>query len=94
LDMKSKEQPEAGTTHNVAVTLMDEKSHREVMNAEITMKVVDPAGKSQVKPLTVDMMMKYYSSYFNLSQKGKYEVLIVFKIGDKKNSAGIYYEVK
>jgi hypothetical protein len=51
LDMKSQEQPEAGTTHNIAVTLMDEKSHKEVMNAEITMKVVDPAGKFQVKPL-------------------------------------------
>ncbi len=94
VDMKSKEEPEAGTTHNIAVTLVDEKSHKEATNAEINMKVVDPAGKSQIKPLNADMMMKYYSAYFNLSQKGKYEVLIVFKIGDQKNTAGIYYEVK
>ena len=94
IDMKSKEQPEAGTTHNIAVTLVDEKSHKEVTNAEISMKVIDPAGKSQIKALKPDTMMKYYNSYFNLSQKGKYQVLIVFKIGEKKNTAGIYYETK
>ena len=93
-DMKMKEEPEAGTTHNIAVTLVDEKSHKEVTNAEISMKVIDPEEKSQIKALKADTMMKYYSAYFNLSQKGKYQVLIVFKIGDKKNTAGIYYEVK
>jgi hypothetical protein len=92
-DMKMKEEVEAGTTHNIAVTLVDEKTRKEAMNAEITMKVVDPAGKSQIKPLKADMMMKYYSAYFNLSQKGRYEVLIVFKIGDQKRSAGIYYDL-
>jgi len=94
IDMKSKEQPEAGTTHNIAVTLVDEKSHKEVTNAEISMKVIDPADKSQIKALNADTMMKYYNAYFNLSQKGKYQVLIVFKIGEKKNTAGIYYETK
>ena len=93
-DMKMKEDVEAGTTHNIAVTLVDAKSNREVTNAEVNMKVIDPAGNSQVKPLTADTMMKYYNAYFNLPQKGTYQVLIVFKIGDKKNSAGIYYEVK
>jgi len=94
VEMKMKEEPEAGTTHNIAVTLMDEKSHKEVTNAEISMKVIDPAEKSQIKALKADTMMKYYNAYFNLSQKGKYQVLIVFKIRDKKNNAGIYYEVK
>ncbi|MGE5840015.1 MAG: hypothetical protein ACM34H_08760 [Deltaproteobacteria bacterium] len=94
LDMKSKEEPEAGTTHNIAVTLTDEKTHKEVTNAEVNMKVIDPAGKSQIKPLKADTMMKYYNAYFNLSQKGKYEVLIVFKVGDRKSNAGIYYDVK
>jgi hypothetical protein len=56
------------------------------------MKVIDPSGKSQVKTLNPDAEMKYYSAYFSLSQKGKYQVLIVFKIGDKKGNAGIYYD--
>jgi hypothetical protein len=93
-DMKMKEDVEAGTTHNIAVTLVDEKTNKEVTNAEISMKVIDPAEKSQVKALKADTMMKYYNAYFNLSQKGKYQVLVVFKIGEKKRSAGIYYEVK
>jgi len=93
VDMKSKEQPEAGTTHNIAVTLVDEKSQKEVTNAEISMKVIDPAEKSQIKALKADTMMKYYNAYFNLSQKGKYQVLIVFKIGDQKRTAGIYYDI-
>ena len=92
VDMKSKEQPEAGTSHNIAVTLVDEKSRKEVMDAEVSMKVIDPAEKSQIKTLKADAMMKYYNAYFNLSQKGKYQVLIVFRIGDKKGNAGIYYD--
>ena len=93
VDMKMKEEPEAGTTHNIAVTLVDEKTHKEVTNAEVNMKVIDPSEKSQIKTLKADAVMKYYNAYFNLSQKGKYQVLIVFKIGEKKRSAGIYYEV-
>jgi len=93
-EMKMKEEPEAGTTHNIAVTLVDEKSNKEVTDAEVSMKVIDPAEKSQIKTLKADTMMKYYNAYFNLSQKGQYQVLIVFKIGDKKSTAGIYYEVK
>jgi hypothetical protein len=92
-EMKMKEEPEAGTTHNIAVTLVDEKSNKEVTNAEINMKVIDPEGKSQIKALKADTMMKYYNAYFNLPQKGKYQLLIVFKIGDKKGTAGIYYDM-
>jgi hypothetical protein len=92
-DMKKKEDPEKGTTHNIAVTLMDEKTQKEIMGAEANMKVIDPAGKSQIKPLAPDTAMKYYNAYFDLSHKGKYQVLIVFKVGDKKSSAGIYYDL-
>jgi hypothetical protein len=91
-EMKSKEQPEAGTTHNISVTLADEKTRKEMMNGEVTMKVIDPSGKSQIKTLNPDAEMKYYNAYFGLSQKGKYQVLIVFKVGDKKGNAGIYYD--
>jgi hypothetical protein len=29
-----------------------------------------------------------------MKDKGKYQVMILFKTGDKKSTAGIYYEVK
>jgi hypothetical protein len=93
-DMKMKEDIESGTTHNITVTLKDEKTQKEIANAQINMKVVDPKGKDQIKALKYEEMMKSYDAYFNLSEKGKYQVMILFKVGEQKKTAGIYYEVK
>jgi len=92
--MKMKEDVEAGTTHNITVTLKDEKTQKEITDAQINMKVVDPKGKDQIKMLKYEEMMKSYDAYFNLPEKGKYQVMILFKIGEKKRTAGIYHEIK
>ena len=93
-DMKMKEDIEPGTTHNITVTLKDDKTQKDITDATINMKVVDPQGKDQIKPLKYDDMMKSYDGFFNLKDKGKYQVMLLFKTGDKKSTAGIYYEVK
>jgi len=93
-DMKMKEDIEPGTTHNITVTLKDEKNQKEITDATVNMKVVDPAEKDQIKSLKYDDSMKSYDAYFNLKEKGKYQVIILFKRGEKKGSAGIYYEIK
>ena len=93
-DMKMKEDIEPGTTHNITVTLKDEKTQKEITDAQVNMKVVDPKGKDQIKELKYGKDMKSYDGYFNLAEKGKYQVVILFKTGDQKKSAGIYYEVK
>ncbi len=93
-DMKMKEDIESGTTHNITVTLKDEKSQKEITNALVTMKVVDPKGKDQIKPLKYEEMMKSYDAFFNLPEKGKYQVMILAKTGEKKITAGMYYELK
>jgi len=93
-DMKMKEDVETGTTHNVTVTLKDEKTQKEITNAQINMKVVDPKGKDQIKTLKYEGEMKSYDAYFNLPEKGKYQVMILFKIGEQKKTAGIYHEIK
>ena len=93
-DMKMKEDAEPGTTHNITVTLKDEKTQKEITNAEVQMKVVDPKGKDQIKALKYEGEMKSYDAYFNLPTKGKYQVLVLFKVGDKKSTAGIHHEVK
>ena len=93
-DMKMKEDIESGTTHNITVTLKEEKTQKEITNAQINMKVIDPKGKDQVKSLKYEETMKSYDAYFNLPEKGKYQVMILFKIGDQKRTAGIYYEIK
>ncbi|OGP55360.1 MAG: hypothetical protein A2Y65_08090 [Deltaproteobacteria bacterium RBG_13_52_11] len=92
--MKMKEDIEPGTTHNITVILKDEKTQKEITNAGITMKVVDPNGKDQIKALKYEEAMKSYDAYFELSGKGKYQVIILFKVGDQKRTAGIYYEIK
>ena len=93
-DMKMKENIEPGTTHNIAVILKDEKTQKEITNAQINMKVIDPKGKDQVKSMKYEETMKSYGAYFNLPEKGKYQVMILFKIGEPKKSAGIYYDLK
>ena len=93
-DMKMKEDIDPGTTHNITVTLKDEKTQKEINNAQINMKVIDPKGKDQVKALKYEDMMKSYDAYFNLPEKGKYQVMILFRIGDQKKTAGIYYDLK
>jgi hypothetical protein len=93
-DMKMKEDVEPGTTHNITLTLKDEKTQKEISDAQITMKVVDPKGKDQIKEMKYEGMMKSYGAYFNLPDKGKYQVIVLVKKGDQKIPAGIYYEVK
>jgi hypothetical protein len=93
-DMKMKEDIEPGTTHNITVTLKDEKTQKEITNAQINMKMVDPKGKDQIKTLKYEGEMKSYDAYFNLKEKGKYQMMILFKVGEQKKTAGIYYEVK
>ena len=93
-DMKMKEVVEPGTTHNITVLLKDEKTQKEISGATVNMKVVDPKGKDQMKPLKYEDTMKSYDGYFDMKEKGKYQVMILFRAGDKKSTAGIYYEVK
>jgi hypothetical protein len=94
-DMKMKDDIAPGTTHNITITLKDEKTQKEITDAKINMKVIDPQGKDQVKAPKYEEAMKTYDAYFNLPEKGKYQVMVLFKTGDKKPvPAGIYYEVK
>ena len=93
-DMKMKEDIEPGSTHNITVVLKEEKTQKEITDAQINMKVVDPKGKDQIKTLKYEEAMKSYDAYFNLPEKGKYQVMILFKIGDQKRTVGIYYDLK
>jgi len=93
-EMKMKEDIEPGTTHNITVALKDGKSEKEITHAKINMKVIDPKGKDQVKALKYEEMMKSYDAYFTLSEKGKYQIIVLVRAGDQKSTAGIYYEIK
>jgi hypothetical protein len=93
-DMKMKDDIEAGTTHNITLVLTDLATQSEITDAAVSMKVVDPAGKDQIKNLKYESSMKSYDGYFNMPEKGRYEMLVLVKRGDQKKTAGIYYELK
>lgn len=92
-DMKMKDDIEPGTTHNVTVVLADQATQNEITDATVGMKVVDPKGRDQIKNLKYEGSMKSYDAYFAMPEKGKYEFLVLVKIGDRKTTAGIYYEL-
>jgi uncharacterized protein (DUF2147 family) len=91
-EMKMKEDMEPGTTHNITVVLKDGKTQMEITDAQVTMKVIDPKGKDQIKDMKYEGAMKSFDGYFNLSDKGKYQVIVLVKRGNQKIPAGIYYE--
>jgi hypothetical protein len=92
-DMKMKEDIESGTTHNITVVLKDQKTQKEITDAQVNMKVVDPKGKDQIKLLKYEDTMKSYDAYFNLPEKGKYQIMVLFKVGDQKKTAGVYWDI-
>ena len=93
-DMKMKVEVDPQATHNIAVTLTDTRSNQPLNDAVVKMKVIDPKGKEQVKLLDFTMAMNQYAGDFTLSEKGRYQILILFKAGGKKQSAGFYYLLK
>jgi len=93
-DMKMKDDIEPGTTHNVTVVLTDPATQKEIVDAAVSMKVVDPKGKDQIKNLKYEGSMKSYDAYFNMPDKGRYELLVLIRTASQKRTAGIYYEPK
>jgi hypothetical protein len=93
-EMKMKEDVEPGTTHNITLTLKDEKTQKEITDAQVTMKVIDPKGKDQIKEMKYEGSMKSFDSYVSLPDRGKYQVIVLVKKGGHNIPAGIFYEIK
>jgi hypothetical protein len=93
-NMKMKDDVEPGTTHNVTIVLKDQASNKEITDATVNMKVVDPKGGDQIKALKYEGDMKSFDAYFNLPEKGKYQLLVLFKTGEVKRTAGINVDLK
>ncbi len=93
-DMKMKVEVDPQATHNIAVTLTDTRTNLPLTDAVVKMKVIGPKGKEQVKLLDFTQAMNQYAGDFTLPEKGKYQILILFKSGGKKHPAGFYYALK
>ena len=93
-DMKMKVEVDPKATHDIAVTLTDTRTNLPITDAVVKMKVIDPKGKDQIKLLDFIAGMNQYGGDFTLAEKGRYQVLILFKAGGKKEAAGFYYLLK
>lgn len=93
-DMKMKEDIEPGTTHNITVVLMDQATRQPITYASVSMRVVDPSGKDQIKALKFESSMNSYNAYFNMPEKGRYQVLVLARYDGQKKTGGIYYNVQ
>jgi len=93
-DMKMKIEVDPQATHNIAVTLTDTRTNQVVHDAAVKMKVINPKGKDQIKLLDFTPAMNQYAEDFNLSEKGRYQILILFKADGKKRAGGFYYNLK
>ena len=93
-DMKMNLEVDPNATHNIAVTLTDTRTNLPLTDAVVKMKVIDPKGKAQIKLLDFTPAMNQYAGDFTLSEKGRYQILILFKAGAKKQAAGFYYAMK
>lgn len=94
LGMKMKVEVDPQATHNIAVILTDTGSNQPVLNAVVKMKVIPPKGQEQIKLLDAIPAMNQYGQDFSLTEKGRYQVLILFRNGGKKTGAGFYYRLR
>ena len=92
--MKMKVETDPQANHNISVALTDTRTNVPINEAVVKMKVIDPQGKDQIKPLDSIPAMNQYTGDFTLSAKGRYQILILFKAGDQKQAAGFYYRFK
>ncbi len=93
-DMKMNIEVDSQATHNIAVTLTDTRTNLPLTDAVVKMRVIDPKGKDQIKLLDFTPAMNQYAGDFTLPEKGRYQILILFKAGTKKQAAGFYYAMK
>jgi len=92
-NMKMKDDIEPGTTHNVMITLKDQKTQHPITDASLGVRVVDPSGKDQIKTMKFEPSMSSYDAYFKMPDKGKYQILVLVRKEDQKMTAGIHYDV-
>lgn len=93
-EMKMKVEPDPKATHNIAVTLVSVGTNLPLNEAVVKMKVISPKGSEEVKLLDQIPAMNQYAGDFTLAEKGRYQILILFKTAGKKHAGGFYYLLK
>ncbi len=93
-NMKLKDDIEPGTTNNIMVKLKEYPSGKEITEEHVTIRVVAPDGKEQLKTANYKEMMKTWDAYFVLLENGKYEISVIVKKGGQKRTVGFIHDLK
>ena len=84
---------DADSTHEISVSLIDEATQKPITDAAINLKIIRPDGSDKIKMALWMKGMDHYGTDFKMNQKGKYQILTLFKVGEKKHKTGFYYEL-
>jgi hypothetical protein len=93
-EMKMKFEVDPQSTHNISVSLTDTRSNLSLNEEIVKMKVISPQGKEQTKILDQIPAMNQYTGEFTMAEKGRYQILLLFKSGGEKKAVGFYYRLK
>ncbi len=91
-NMNMKEDIEPSTTHNIMILVKDE-SGKEFNDIPVKIKVTDPNDNEQTKTGSYKAMMRTYDAYFNMHEKGKYQIRVQFETQGQRRSIGVSYEL-
>jgi hypothetical protein len=78
-----------GATHHVMVKVFDDSMNHQINELAGKVKVIAPSGKDQIAALK--NYSGVYAANFTLAEKGKYGVICLFKVKDKKCTVKFWY---
>lgn len=78
-----------GATHHVMVKFVDDQTQNQVKTAAGRIKVIDPNGKESIGDLK--NYEGVYAANFTFDAKGRYGIICLFSIDDKKRLVKFWY---
>jgi len=83
-----------GMTHYMMMEITDQDG-KKINRAKVKLKVIGPDGKAQEKA-ALPMMgnMGNFGAEVHMMEKGKHQVMTLFKVKDHKHNGGFWHEMK
>ena len=78
-------------SHYVMVEISDKEGNK-IKRAKVKLKILTPGGKEEEK--IAFPMMGSFGSEFDMTEKGSYQVMTLFKIKEEKHKGGFRHEMK
>lgn len=93
-NMNLKDDIEPDTTNNIMVKVKETPSGKEIKEENVSIKVVGPDGKEQLKRANYKGSMKTWDAYFVLRENEKYEISVIVEKNGRIQSVGFVHNMK